>query len=182
MQFSKHKNKLFISLLIFLIFAGLACYIWNTFNIGLNKKYLLQKTIRTYTDLISVGMFDKAYDDFLTAGAKSRDEIKTYPVHIPDTVCENNCLNTKPKYSESAFSCFLSCGKTITQTQTITAKQKFQAYCVDRKNNWQDLKLEKIVFSGNNRADVRFIYKEKAQQENTAETWYYQDGKWLRDF
>lgn len=164
------------------VIGGLFWYLWTHQNIGLNKDYLLRKSVQQYSDLIDVGNFDQAFD-FLTPDAKA----KTKTREIRDFNAEAASKCPKANIFDSDFSKYLEASRcrdnayTVRQ-ETIPAIDTFKDYAGKRKNNWSDLTIEKIVFTGNHRADVRFTYKELGQSRNAPETWYYVNGKWLRDF
>lgn len=158
------------------IIALVLWYLYTNKNIGINKEYLLRKSIKQYSDLIDVGLYDQALNEFLTSTAKAKIEVRD--VSEPDPICQNKC--SEDKTSVFHLSCIYACYK-HTKIE-VPASEIFKNYAGKRKNNWQDYQINKIVFSGNKRADVQFVYKENGETRNAPETWYYQNGRWLRDF
>ena len=100
--------------------------------------------------------------------------------------------------------------------QFITANSKqikgdnFFDHCKYRNEDWSNIKIENIVFSGNNRADIKYSFDlstpdldskqfndcekvldfslcqesapKKLVKRESIETWLYQKNKWMRDY
>ncbi|HMR55483.1 MAG TPA: hypothetical protein PKD34_02745 [Candidatus Doudnabacteria bacterium] len=183
----KHWKPILIILGIFFVIAGIFWYLWENQNILVNKEYRLKKTVMRYSELIEVGLHEDVFNNYLTPEAKlkttpSRREI---PITTQDKDAENNRLKACNNSTGSGrLLCRLQAyHKPQYEDIEIPAMEIFKKYAQERKDNWTDIKIEKIVYPNNNRADVKLKVTDK-QYSDTApiETWYYIDGNWLRDF
>lgn len=68
-------------------------------------------------------------------------------------------------------------------SKAIRGFNNFRLYgCEDRKD-LSDIKIEKVVFSDKNRADIKIYFTPYSPNYHwDVETWIKQDGKWKRDF
>lgn len=78
----------------------------------------------------------------------------------------------------------------ITKGSKELKGEDFFAHCNYRKEDWHDIKIQTVVFSGKKRADIKYTYDIDTRdftdrvrtQKETIETWLIEGGKWMRDY
>ncbi len=174
--------------LIIVLLIGASFFVWTQVNIGLNKGYLLKKSVREYSDLIEVGLTEQAYNEYLTPEAKAKvtyrnedipftpEEAKAERIRVIN--CKDNSENSFIKWN-----CIFDEPKHKQKQIEIPSLETFTKYAVTRKNDWKNVGIDKIIYTSKNRADVLLKLDDKTKHtKDSLETWYFQDGKWLRDF
>lgn len=182
-----HRKLIALILGAILILGGLFWYLWVSHNIGINKQYRLEKTVMRYSELIEVGLHDEVFNQYLTAESKSRttNGRKEIPITSEEKQAENERLEACGK---GTLSSQFMCRSTARHKQRfediqIPAIEIFKRHAKERKDNWTDIEIEKIIYPESNRADVRLKVRDKKSSDTAPiETWYLIDGKWLRDF
>lgn len=182
-----HWKKAAIAIIIIAALSLVIWYIWGNYNIGVNKDYLLRKSVYRYSELIQVGLVEEVFNEYLTPEAKSKttpgreqipmtEEEKTSEQQrinacansnsIKEFICEQGAKH-KPRYKEIQ----------------IPASEIFELYAKERKDNWTNIEIAKIIYPYHNRADVVLKVDDKKHSDTAPiETWYLVGGKWLRDF
>lgn len=180
-------KKVTITIIIIAALSLVIWYIWENYSIGVNKDHLLRKSVYRYSELIQVGLVEEVFNEYLTPEAKSKttpgreqipmtEEEKTSEKQridacentnsIKEFICEQEAKH-KPRYKEIQ----------------IPALETFGLYAKERKDNWTNIEIAKIIYPYPTRADVLLKVDDKKHPDTAPiETWYLIDGKWLRDF
>ena len=141
----EHWKKIFLFLLLTLA-TTLVIWVWYTKNIGLNKKFLLQRRLNKLSEMFKVGLCKEAYEEFTTKESK-----------------EN-------KGFDRGYDPYRNGGI------------PFSTLCSYVNSIYSSFHYTSIVFTGNNRADVRYEYYDNEGQKSIVGTWLYEDGTWKRDY
>ncbi len=182
-----HGKKIIFILLISTLLAGIFYYLWENQNIGINKKYVLSKSVKKYSELIEVGLPDQAYNLYLTTDAKNRVtyRFEDAPLTDQEKELERIRIQNCPRYKDGRiyngiidWSCVYDGPKEKQIQVEVSSLENFTKYATKRKNEWKNVRIDKIIFPGKNRADVKLLYS----NGDSIETWFYINGKWLRDF
>lgn len=184
---TRHWKLIILIFGVLLMVAGLFWYLWENHNIGINKEYRLEKTVMRYSELIEIGQHEEVFNQYLTAESKSKTKAgrKEIPMTAEEKQAENERLAACRQGSASSR---LICRwdaehKRRFEDIQIPAIQTFKDYAKERKDNWTNIEIEKIIYPDNDRADVRLKVKDKKHSDTAPiETWYLVKGEWLRDF
>lgn len=190
MQLQTIKNhwKLLTAIFVItVILAGLFWYLWENHNIIINKEYRLKKTVMRYSELIEIGQFEEVFNTYLTPDAKAR----TTPGRKEIPMTEEERQAEKERFSKcnalraiDNYICELGARhKPRFEDIQIPAKEIFERYAKERKDNWTNIQIDKIIYPNSNRADVRLKVTDRKHPDTAPiETWYLINGNWLRDF
>jgi len=183
----KHWKLFTIIFFVLVILAGLFWYLWENQNIIINKEYQLKKTVMRYSELIEVGLHEDVFNTYMTPEAKLRTTSgrREIPMTQEEKDVENARLAAcKTGTASSQFICRLDARhKPRHEDIQIPAMETFKTYAKERKDNWTNIAVEKIIYPSSNRADVRLRVNDKKHSDTAPiETWYLVNGNWLRDF
>lgn len=166
-------RKSFTYLTLVLILIGFGYYILNTHNLGFNTALLLKKRIANYNQLISVGLCDDVSEKFLTKYSRTVERNDTVLSERHELYCTEKCSNKSTPLQKSL--CKFECQK--------EENTSFSSFCSQRVSSWRQNTLENIVFSNNNRADIKIIYvNQDNKSQNHFERWLYENGDWYLDY
>jgi hypothetical protein len=185
----KYIAYLSLSIILVIMVIGASIFIWNNFSVGINKEYLLKQSVERYSDLLTIGLAEQAqaYNEFLTPESKAKvtyrnEDIPFTPEQVEaEQIRKANCQRGTGRLSD--FKCLIYSPKHEQIQKEVSSLETFTKHATTRKNDWKDIKVDRIVFPSKNRADVLLKFTNRSSKsDNYLETWYFQNGKWLRDF
>lgn len=151
-------------------------YAYNNHNIIINKKYLLKKSVKNYSDLIAVGLYKDAFDKFLTSEAKNK-------IHYENRQTAESIRHCASPNNTRPLTFRIECAIPPTEKYEVSALSKFNDYAITRNQKYREIKILKIITNGN-RADIAIGFKVNGKDGTYVEneTWLFEKGGWLRDF